>query len=436
MQLISHKHRSSASVETRFLGSYNLLLNNENVGLFANHPHPCTAPPPSHVGVYSPAVSLKAFTQEAGPALAAITTLHLSVNDSGGSVVTKSVLWAAVATFFRACPALTSLLYQDSLLPPPVFRALGGACPHLNSLTVRAAGRDIQNLQEIVQLLPSVLPQLHTLGIDGDTQLILPDMSLCTRIHTLDVYCFDFTTSDEWRRLPPNLRSLRCFDVLVGPRMAPPGAGAPPLSGLLHLNVHTTNGTPIRALAQIVRAAPALAEVECAGRDANGGNFIIACPMHPSTATDLVLLHSMREIGLFRSAVYSFGGLAADGEAFIPFLPHLTGFTSCQLVRCTLEESGSLLSCFPDLEMLSLSSQVLFDDVALQMVASCENLTHLELSYNHDITAQGLLVLCARLPRLKCVTYFGCTMLEQPALDSLAGLLEACGSTVKFIHDP
>lgn len=138
----------------------------------------------------------------------------------------------------------------------------------------------------------------------------------------------------------------------------------------------------------------------------------------------------------FRSAVYSFGGLAADGEAFIPFLPHLTGFTSCQLVRCTLEESGSLLSCFPDLEMLSLSSQVLFDDVALQMVASCENLTHLELSYNHDITAQGLLVLCARLPRLKCVTYFGCTMLNQPALDSLAGLLEACGSTVKFIHDP
>ncbi|MEW5317730.1 MAG: hypothetical protein WDW38_009007 [Sanguina aurantia] len=211
-------------------------------------------------GVYSPAVLLKAFVQEVGEGLASVTSLHLRVKNSGTSSVTLAMLWEAVAVLLGACTKLTCFSYTGHTLPLAFLHTLGAVCPLMTTFNTWARTNDGQNLQDVIGLLPSVLPQLHSLGLGSGP---LPNMSGNTSVRSLELYCFDFKASSEWLCLPPQLRTLKCDNVCVGPP-AKSLEGNASLQSLLTLIVFN-RAMSLKTLTEMLQAAPALQEIQIDG---------------------------------------------------------------------------------------------------------------------------------------------------------------------------
>lgn len=388
--------------------------------------------PRSLSGVYSPAVLLKAFVQEVGKGLASVTSLHLRVKNSGTSSVTLAMLWEAVAVLLGACTKLTCFSYTGHTLPLAFLHTLGAVCPLMTTFNTWARTNDGQNLQDVIGLLPSVLPQLHSLGLGSGP---LPNMSGNTSVRSLELYCFDFKASSEWLCLPPQLRTLKCDNVCVGPP-AKSLEGNASLQSLLTLIVFN-RAMSLKTLTEMLQAAPALQEIQIDGHCPEGEGLAIDCPLGPSTAMQFTLLQQRMHIHSLQNATYTFDSHEEDStdmtRSFIQALPCMAGVMSCKLRSCLPAVANDLLKVFPDIKQLCLSSPADFDDVSMQAVGSCSKLTRLSFSDCPSISSVGLLVLCARMPHLTSVEYSECDRLKPADLERLAGMLKACGSNVEFI---
>lgn len=114
------------------------------------------------------------FLREVGPALHTVTSLALNLQDTGSSAVIAALLCEALALLAGACPALTSLTVEGSSRLETLCK-LGQACRLLTALTVVAEDEDMPEVQQLVSLLPSLLPNVHTLSLP-DLVSALPNM--------------------------------------------------------------------------------------------------------------------------------------------------------------------------------------------------------------------------------------------------------------------
>lgn len=395
----------------------------------------------SPAGCFSPVVLLKGFMQEVGSALVTVTSLCLSVGDSGSSSVTAAVLWAALAVLACACPVLTTFSCLKGHLSTGFIRSLGKDCPLLTRLFLHTGSEDGSYLDGIVQLLPSTFANLHTLSVDSCQIASLPDMRANTSIRVLEVSCFEFTEEAEWLRLPTTLAYLHCFSVVAGPPTAAL-ASQQPLRSLVSLTLEDALSTPLHSLAQILRAAPALRDVMCNASEYEAGLFPIMCWLGSSTAADLTLVHGRFDIELFRDATYicdcrevhDRGSLV---QSVVAGLPCMTGAVRCELNCILLADAVALLHIFPDAEHVGLSCmEADSDDTVLRALSSCANITHLELCLCGKVTPMGLLALCMRVPQLRSVSHSCCAALAAPALKGFAERLRGYGSDVSIYLEP
>lgn len=371
--------------------------------------------------------------QEAGQALTTVTQLKLRLQTTGCSTAMIAKVTAEMTVLVGACPALTVL--QPNFKPSPAFlRSLGKSCPLLTTLDLCVAHPDGPDIDEIVQLQPSLLPNVHSLILEG-FHYNLPDMSTLTGVRSLQLLNFYPSSEDEWRSLPPNLESLACSGLIVGPSSSP-SCQRPLLANLLALYITSMIGTNLHALAQLVRAAPVLQSICCDSfGDTEHQGFVVKCPLGLSTAADLSLLHRRPEIQVFKDATYQFYfalDLVQPPLSLITSLPVMTGFTSCELDGCTYEGLVALLRVFPDARTVYLLYLLEMDDVELRAVTSCESLTTLKLTYLPRVTTLGLLALHLRLSGLRYVSCASCDELQQPALDTCALILKGYGRDVVF----
>lgn len=282
-----------------------------------------------------------------------------------------------------------------------------------------------------MQLQMPLLSHLHTLILSNtDT---FPDMSAHKGITSLVLDSECFKTESQWLFLPQQLRHLEVSVIECGPPAICPD-GRSTLGNLRHL---TSASMSLRALVQILQAAPGLLLLDCAHSD---GLYEVNCDVGPTTAEDmLTLLRRREEVELLTSANYRLGGGFADGgELLQPLtltLPRMTGFRRLSMTYCSPEETALLLPLFPEVEHLTIDYPKEFGDIALKTVASCEHLHTLELSDCHALTPVGVFALCLQLPQLSWIDARRCRGLQQPVLLGLVQLLRAYGSQVEFGPD-
>lgn len=384
----------------------------------------------AHAGCYSPVLLLKAFIQEAGGALATVTALGLHFEDTGDSTSTLAVMRGAMASLLSACPVLTSLRCSDGHLSATFLQQLGVACPLLASLDIDTGPGDEQYLRNLIPQLSTHLRNLTTLVLQGDG-FMLPDMSDSTVV-SLRLEGFTFASEDQWRGLPSRLRSLCCAHLEQGPAAGSAGDSCS-LAALQTLRLTSAPVATLHSLAQLLRAAPALAFIECDRARKDGGLWVKCC-LSGKTAADLSLLHCRMNIHVVRHATYWFE--CADEELLPPgfwsSLPLLPGLTRCDLEGWPPENVSGLLRLFPDLQHLHLTYMVGFDDIVLRQLASCEQLQSLTLDGCVRVTPLGLFALCMQLPGLGLVSYETCVGLAGPELDRCVALLQAYGLSAEW----
>lgn len=400
-------------------------------------------------GQFSPATKLESFVRLAGPALSTVTNLDLVLKNVGGTASTAARLDKAVACVVQACPALNSFTFEGRI-SQALMQSLGNTCSKLSTFGIMAGNEDIQSWQEVVQQaiqpLPSLLPQVRKLVLPEYEDLVvdsLPDMSGCVGVHTLEVRSFQIQSSDEWSRLPPNLTHLSCKDILSGPVAAE--EGGPTLKCLKVLEVLATEATPVSAVAQILRSAPALTEIKAnidlvdfdpVVEELGNNEFLLLCPPIAATAADLTLLHQRVDTNFVMDANYLIRSDVdlPEGavQAFIDGLPSMARVTNCSFVCVLPVDLGPLLSAFSSLLVVRISSPLHMDDVALQSVAACLRIKRLELCNCNHVSPMGLLALCQRLPSLQSIACQYCDLLKEPFLDMCVQLLARDGLSVKI----
>lgn len=387
------------------------------------------------------------FIGEVGLALSTVTSLELSFEDTSGSDASAAVLDQARVQLVNLLPALKSLANRGPL-SPEFLLAMGQACPHLSALTLIAGSDDLKHVQATLQLQPLLLPNINSLTFQTyGSDYILPDISNNSNIRCLDAAGHRFKTAAQWRRLPQNLLSLRCYTV-GGSVPAVTANGSPLLSSLQSLTLEVNDINPfiaLRSLAQVLRAAPVLTSVKF---EDDCGPPSIDCDFNEftdtaSAASDLSLLLQRPEVDVVKDGEYRicFDDRQSQAvlETLINGLPCMQGVASCELRGMVPGELSMLVKKFPDAERLliqhtheSYQDDMLLDDEELLCVSACRHLKWLHITGCEKITALGLLTLCQRLPLLTNVDCYKCAQLTEPVMQKCVELLGKFGTFVEM----
>lgn len=373
-----------------------------------------------HAGLYSPVLPLKAFIKEAGTALSTVSSLSLQLLDASGSAVSAIVLGEALVLLVVACRSLRSLTFQGYMCPV-LLKMLGQVSPLLSEFVMQIHPRELPHVKRTILMLRSLVPNLTSLGIKSCTPLTqLPDMYSCNSILQLDLGNFEFSYSIHWCCMPPNLRHLKCGAVNVGP----PIIGMADmimkssLQNLQSLDVFNIR-LPLNALIQLMLASPSLRTFRTWSNHSDD-EIYVAISLHHSTADDLCLMAATKLVFL-QHASYVINCNRHDAHELelaphLAYLPCMAGVTRCEIQECHYEDLGPLLSVFPNVRALTLRFMSNLNDVDLQVVAGCQRLAQLELTYCSMVTAMGILALCQRLPGLGTIKSDRCAQLTQVAL--------------------
>lgn len=399
-----------------------------------------------------------------GCALGSVRSINVQLDDTRRRSVSRGKDAAALSSplcmLASACPALTSLTCSEQLYPAFLQR-LGQSCPVLSSLTLPGTFHyDVPLLHRMVSPMASFLTQLTSLAIpalrinspcfldgaerDAD---VLPDLTQLTSLLSLDLdHCSLGKT--QWPFLPPNLRHLRCSSMSAVPLPRPDGSSL--FHKLLSLEIHSD--VPLWLLARILRCAPALQSLKSTGmrtpvllqRKEGPAQFhdpqlSVLCRFRSITATDMSLLKQRIEAGLICDATYKlecgtvFG---IDADPFIADLPRMSGMTRVELHGLRPGFLVHLLSAFPDVQRLTIATEgPALDDVTLQGIAACPQLSELTLYDCDSISPAGLQDLCVQLPLLRSVTYAKCAQIHAQALEGCVKYLQQRGLSVDIVVD-
>lgn len=381
---------------------------------------------------------MEGFVREAGAALHTVTGMTLMLRDTCGSAAATAALSEALCTLVSACPSLKTLTSHGPM-SPEFLHSLGQTCPQLSALKSHATSKDLPSLQRVVQLLPSLLPQLTSLTLlaynpSHTATQDIPDMSGCTGVLSLDMSKCSISILSHWPSLPPNLQHLRCSEVTVGP-----SAGLVyPLSSLISVTVEQ-GSIGLNVLALLLRVAPALQLLQAATvNDAVDPSLIIDCTLDcPSTSASLSFVNQqMGRCCLQHSAFAISYGTGWDRSLIQPSIaamPCMISVTRCIFNQVDPEDLPLLLQVFPIVQHLTLSSPQDTDDIGIQDLTLCSRLSCLELEFCNHVSPMGLVSLCQRLPMLRHVICDECDLLRAPDLARCQKLLRRHGLEVEMV---
>lgn len=382
--------------------------------------HPCPEE-------YSPASFVEDFSNEVDGALSSVTHLDLVYRRMRASALSLEGMNDAMALLVSKSPALKCLTC-DGQLDPVFLQKMGEACPLITELTLAGAGAQ-STLLEDLQSFTAALPRLNSLIFPG--LFTLPDISLFSKIRSLELNEYRINADTAWLCLPSNLQYIKCHRIGCGPPAL--ASGRHVLESLICLEV-CSERIPLNALAQLLREAPSLKAV-CTGV-LGGGVLVIVCDLNSSTKDDLIVLSHNNEVAGITNAIINMSSsrnmIEGPLEAFAHGMPSMSGFQ-----RCVFECQGSnllpMLAVFPDVSNLRLTFAELVDDTVLQALASSSRLTHLEMEFCHHVSPTGLLLLSQNLPALQIVGIGACELLNGPAFESCVEMLTSNGSHLKLV---
>lgn len=387
----------------------------------------------SHTAYFNPATLLEAFLNLAGNALGTVTSMDVFFVDDGVSAVNSARLSNAMVLLAGACPALQRFgckAFQAENCTNFLLQ-LGQACPLLSAFSVHAEPDNIPFMQQIVQLLPSLLPQLSMLcfpSLHGGTNSKLPDLSQHVSIISLKIRSFTFSDQSQWERLPPKLLHLECESICEAPAVL--AGKIDVLHSLLTLLTYEPVEMNLSVLAQVLLVAPALQKFgntgDCLGLSDGGDYFVIKCPLSSSSvASDLLRLNDRMLSGLTMSGILRMIG-NSDGQSLGPIslLPCMTLVKKCILGMFDRKEMCLMLDKFPHVEELMLWSPNKIVDDGIKDLAVCKRLTCLVLNQCNTISTMDLVVLCKHLHTLRNITCDNCAHLQGHAFEVCATLLE------------
>lgn len=356
--------------------------------------------------------------------LRTVLSLHLVVQNKSGSeahdniTAVETTLHKAFNLLAGALPALKCVTGVEGM-PLVCFKNLGKSCPLLSHLTLHVWSCPGSFLHDLVQQQPSLLPNLTSLSLTGVLSQLdgtFPDMSQNTSIVRLTLPYNTCQSSTPWLLFPPQLRHL-CFGTFSKRSLGLPAASSATsvylnlFRNLVSLKVDEAP-MPLHALAQILAVAPALKSINVGGHTADA---CIECDLDLATISDLRVVHERMRMNsellkdaLFRVECMSRDGIEGPVLSFIAQLPCMTCITRCTFLYFEPEELAPLLRVFPNVTQLTLepsweNKEQSMNDVHLQDLTSCLQLTRLVLQYCMKVTSMGLLALCLRLPGLRTV---------------------------------
>lgn len=400
---------------------------------------------------FSPAEQLEEFVEAAGQSLSTVTTLVLGYENTTDSTftwridkrnnnlmaTTSAEMDEALAMLMNSCPGLTSLNFSGQL-SIQTLTLVGGACPKLHSLTINADDKQPKYFILVLMLLSDLLPRVTSLSLPNFCYLPLAYLSKNVGIVYLDIGGHTLTCDADWKALPPHLQFLKCDEIQVGPPVLPRGRKF--LNSLLHLEA-TEPGIPLHIIIQILHAAPNLQSIKDGHYPVTSSSGVhIGIELEWSTAADLSYLHQRLEAGLTLDALYSFGTVCEReaGRSVQPLtdaLPYMTHAAMGSFSYFLQPELGSLLKALPSLTSLDLCNPLCIDDIGIQHVAVCPQLTTLKLMRCKDVSPMGLLALCQQLPKLHSVHCTFCCLMVEPFVGRCVQLLERQGLHVKIVTE-
>lgn len=347
----------------------------------------------------------------------------------------------ALSLLVGVCPA-TRFFGLRGWLPVELVRKVAVVCPLIEELSLYELYN--KNLEQTVQLLPSIFPRISTLCLPPHEEarwrsagLSLPDMSANTSIRTLHLGVNNCDDSTSWGHLPPNLQHLICGKLQVGP---PSVADASFLLPSL-VRMIITNGTiSSHALAQLLRTSPILQHLDVRGRWPffHQPSICVECVFNKHTVADFATLqprvqHILKEPSFKIDC--GVGRVKRSMGAFFASLPCMIGVTRCTFSKLHADVPfGLLLHVFPDMQHLDLNTVGKFDDMQLQELTTCAHLTSLCLQSCKGFTPMGVLALCLRMPTLSSIQIFDCVQLQGRALKRCVQLLERHGVCVNVVQ--
>lgn len=390
----------------------------------------------SCAGTYSPAVLLKAFLQEVGSALAAVTRLDLHLQYTGGSRITTEVLDKALEALLCSCPALQTLCCLTGYLSKTLLQSLHNICPLLATLDVSAGPglTDTAYMEYVLQLQACAFPHVDTLIVNApEDEYYLPDMDMSsnTGITTLFLNGAYLGSDNHWLNLPPQLTSISSQNFDIGPP-ATFADGTSTLPCLLSFIMGDASTPSLDDLAQLLQASPSLQALK--RENAHDHTVAIHCNFTRTTIADLHLLRGRMDLDIVKNGRYTFVCDYDSGrmlqQSVLTTMPIMPGITRCRIFFCRVADIKLLLSAFPDIEILDILAAIDLDSIGLGGLASCGNLRKLTLSRCPSVNSIGLLALCMRLPLIKSIDCELCDHLNVADLEECAALLHQCGRVV------
>lgn len=372
------------------------------------------------LGVYSPSILLEAFLRQVGSALSTVTNLIFLLEDTGGSTFTAAVLNKTLELLVSAFPVLKCATIQGYISQSVLCR-LGEACPLLTDLILLYNPRETLDAQRLVDLLPSLLPQVSSLDFSQHCQgtCMLPNMMGNDSLVSLDIPNYTLSSQSDWYSLPPNLKLLFVGNIVALPTFFTIHNSI--LNNLLML--HIGGNTCANNVAQSVRNAPRLEYVSVTGN--------LECNPTVIKASSLRFLHDRMEKGLVINARFTVDAkMHAVPHLCLTLLPSMTHVTRCHIVYEEPGDLAKLLAVFPNMQQLFLVSGRDMDDHVLQDLAACSHLNKLDVVKCKNVTPMGVLALCLSLPGLCNISFHDCGRMSSPGLEKCKSLLKDHGVMV------
>lgn len=361
-----------------------------------------------------------------GGALSTVITLDLHLENLGSNSDLDTLVGEPLGILAAACPVLKFLVFHGDF-PQLFMRRLGESCPLLTSLSVYAHQAYALCVQEVVILVPALLPQVRSLTLLECMSHAIPDMSSCTNIVSLKMPNCTFTSQADWRSLPPNLQHLSCVEFTLWKLNS--DACDSMLQSLQSVHVSSFD-VCADALAQLVRAAPVLQRVQLLDElVAQTGDFFVHCDINLTEAANLRVLHERMQLGLTIDATFCICvSMDEPLRSFLTALPCMTCIMRCAFIGVAPADIGLMMSAFPNVQMLCLADSDEMDDTGIISVSLCKHLSVFQLMGRSKVTMIGLLAVCQKLQRLRCLSVHECSQIDRPIFELCALILKWKGS--------
>lgn len=373
---------------------------------------------------------------EVGSSLSTLTSLRVFLQNTSGSAIAVSLLFEALAKLVGGCPCLKHM-HSQGKMTVAFMRELGHVCPCISHLSITANDDEIPHLEQLLLLQPSFFPLVKSISFPG-LHTALPDMSANDSILSVQLKDFRLTSNAGLANMPPKLQHLSLDLLLHDPKAL---VGVRNICCSLHsLELVSSPDVFLHEFTEFLRAAPALKVIKTLSSDVPFMSINCCMETAADVASDLLVVRGYVGIDIIKNAHFFFNldewkESVGCMQSVIASLPRMTGFTNVE-IECNEDELRPFLNVFPDVQKLGLQCCYKLDDAGLQVLTTCQQMTHLYLSFCCvKLTSCGVNTLCLHLPRLFNIICSDCHGSTEAACESCNKMLERQGLLARLFWE-